>query len=105
MSAYDAMIVTGAERGWGVDLQLELACQYIENQGSNEAFYGFLAIAGEEENASDDEWWANEPEPVGASKSSLIEMVATGLGVSIVELPKREADDFAGLPRIVEEVQ
>jgi len=57
MSAYDAMIVTGAERGWGVDLQLELACQYIENQGSNEAFYDFLAVVVEEENAQNDDWW------------------------------------------------
>ena len=53
MSAYDVMIETGAIQGWDVALQLELACQYIDNQQSNEAFYDFLAAeAAREEDAS-----------------------------------------------------
>ena len=42
------------QQGWTVETQLELALQYIANQGSDDAFQDFLQHIADEENAEQD---------------------------------------------------
>ena len=42
MSATDAMHAIGQEREWTVEIQLEFALLYIDNQNNDDAFRDFL---------------------------------------------------------------
>lgn len=56
MGAYTVLSMYASEQGWTEATELEVACQYIDRQQSDEAFEDFVAQVAAEENG-----WTVEP--------------------------------------------
>ena len=54
MDALDILETASGKTGWNTDSMLEIACQYIDNQGDNACFQDFVQGKVIEENGEND---------------------------------------------------